>query len=386
MIINLHKIKIRDLFEGYVNDGDKGVFAYKGNLNIRPKYQREFTYEIDKQISVIDTVINGFPLNVMYWVKNNDDVSFELLDGQQRTLSICSFLSGDFSIEYNGNPHFFKNIKMNYPQLAESILDYELMCYFCEKDANTKNWDDEKLKWFRTINIAGKTLNDQELLNASFVGKWLSSAKSQFSKPDNCPAQKEGSDYIKGRPIEQDYLHIALKWISHRDKTNIAQYMSSHQGDSNCNDLWTYFMEVIVWARQTFKIHRKELKGLELGILYNDFKSNNYDADVLEDEFQKINRDPNINSSVADIYRYLITGNENLLNRRAFDDKIKRKIFEKQKIDKTTNLSMCLDCGNLFKYEDMEGDHIEPWSKGGKSTIDNCQMLCKSCNGKKSNN
>lgn len=380
MIIDLQKIKICDLFDGYKDNGVNGVFAYGGKLNVRPKYQREFTYELEMQKAVIDTVISGFPLNVMYWVENQDG-TYELLDGQQRTLSICKFLDGDFSVRINNNPQFFHSIGISDPQLAENILNYELMCYFC-----TNGTDAEKLKWFKTINIAGKVLNNQELLNASYTGPWLTKAKEKFSKPNNCPAQKEGEKYLEGKPIEQHYLATALKWIAHRDKCSIEDYMAKHRNKQDCNDLWLYYMAVIAWVEQTFKIYRKELKGLEFGILYNDYHKNNYDPDVLEDDFQKLNSDPGINSSVQNIYRYLITRDENLLNRRVFDEKIKRKVFEKQKIDRNSDLSKCPDCGAEFKYDDMEGDHIKPWSKGGKSTIDNCQMLCKSCNGKKSNN
>lgn len=381
MKIELQKIKIKDLYNGYVNNSVNGVFAYGGLLNIRPKYQREFTYEKERQIAVIETIVAGFPLNVMYWVKNKDE-SFELLDGQQRTLSICKFLNGEFSILLDKIPHYFSNIKTNNPSLEAQILEYELMCYFCE-DAD----DVEKLKWFKTINIAGKVLNDQELLNASFTGKWLNDAKSKFSKPDNCPAEKEANKYIKGIPIEQDYLATALKWIAHRDKIDVEQYMAQNQGKDNCNDLWSYFKSVITWVETIFdpKVYRKEMKGMEWGELYNLHYKDDYDAKTLEEKFLEINNDPNINSSVQNIYRYLVTKDENLLNRRVFDDKIKRKVFEKQKKDKNTDKAICPDCNGLFDYSEMEGDHIKPWSKGGLSTIENCQMLCKSCNGKKSN-
>lgn len=379
MIINLQKIKIKDLFEGYIDKQEEGVYAYGGKLNIRPKYQREFTYELDKQIAVIETIIAGFPLSVMYWIKGKNG-SYELLDGQQRSLSICKFLSGDFDIQYNNISKYFKNFQLSDPQIAVNILNYELMCYFCEDGS-----DEEKLKWFRTINIAGKTLNNQELLNASYTGEWLTSAKAKFSKSYNCPAQAVGEKYLSGKPIEQDYLETALKWIAHRDKITIESYMAKNQDQKNCNELWSYYKSVITWVEQTFIIYRKELRGLEFGELYNDYYQNNYDGNTIEKEFEKIHQDSNINSSVQNIYRYLITGNENLLNRRAFDDKIKRKVFEKQKTDKNSDLSKCSECNNLFKFNEMEGDHIKPWSKGGKSTIENCQMLCKDCNGKKSN-
>lgn len=382
MDIELHPITIEELFKGYVDKEEEGVFAYGGLLNIRPKYQREFTYEDERQVAVIDTIISGFPLNVMYWVKNKDN-TYELLDGQQRTLSICRYLSGEFSVEYNKMPHYFDNFKSTNKAVEAKINNYKIMCYFCENGT-----DEEKLKWFKTINIAGKVLNNQELLNANYTGDWLTDAKSKFSKPTNCPAEKEGSKYIEGKPIEQDYLEIALKWISDAEGTTIKDYMAKHQNDINCNDLWSYYKKVITWIETIFdtRCYRKEMRGMEWGELYNKHHHKNYDAKTLEQEFKKINSDPNINSSTKDIYRYLITGNENILNRRAFDDKIKRKVFEKQKVGNNTDVAKCPDCNNLFKYHEMEGDHIDPWSKGGKSDIKNCQMLCKSCNGKKSNN
>lgn len=229
MKITMHKVKIGDLIKGYVDNNEEGVWAYDGKLNVRPKYQREFTYEPEKQVAVVNTILSKFPLNIMYWVKNSDG-TFELLDGQQRTLSICRYITGDFSVPYNNNPHFFGTFQRTQPKIANDILDYELMVYIVdEADAN------KKLEWFKTINIAGKVLNEQELLNANYTGTWLTDAKSKFSKPINCPAGLEAAQYLEGNPIEQDYLATALKWISNREKISVKDYMAKHQGDPNCN-------------------------------------------------------------------------------------------------------------------------------------------------------
>ena len=229
MKIELKEVKVRDLVENYINNDEDGVTGYNGLLNIRPKYQREFVYGIKQRDEVIRTVRKGFPLNVMYWVINEDG-TFELLDGQQRTISICEYVNGAFSLDYQ----FFHNLEKDE---QEQILEYPLMIYVCEGK------DSEKLDWFKTINIAGAELTQQELRNAIYTGEWLTDAKRHFSKT-NCPAQNMASDYLTGSSIRQDYLQTAIEWICNKEM-EIEDYMALHQHDSNSNELWIYFMSII---------------------------------------------------------------------------------------------------------------------------------------------
>jgi len=238
MKIELHKIRVSDVAKNYVDNEEEGVIGYNGKLNIRPKYQREFVYDEKKRNAVIETIHSGFPLNVMYWVDNGDG-TFEILDGQQRTVSFCQYINGDFSINADGHAKAFHNLTETE---KKQILDYELMIYFCEGN------DKEKLDWFKIINIAGEKLFDQELRNAVYTGTWLTDAKLIFSK-SNCAAYNLSKDYVNGSPIRQEILEIALKW---RSEGEIEKYMSAHQHDPNANELWTYFKNVIDWVKLTF--------------------------------------------------------------------------------------------------------------------------------------
>jgi len=361
MKIDLHKIPIREVIVGYKDSAEEGVVAYKGKLDIRPKYQREFVYTGKQRDAVIETIKNGFPLNVMYWVKTNQG-NFEVMDGQQRTISIGQYVNGDFSL----NDRFFHNLTK---EEQNQILDYELMVYFCEGD------DKERLDWFRIINIAGEKLTDQELRNAVYTGPWLSDAKLKFSK-SNCVAYLLANDsgsLVNGSPIRQEYLETALSWIN---GGNIEDYMAKHQHDENAEELWQYFQDVTVWVRKTFTKYRKEMKGVEWGRLYNKYKDVVHDAIEIEKNTLKLIDDDEV-QSLKGIYEYILTGEEKHLNLRQFDDKTKRKVFEKQK-------GKCVWCKKTFEIEEMEADHITPWHEGGKTTAENCQMLCKDDNRRKS--
>lgn len=278
MKIQLHEILVRDLVKNYQNGGENdGVFGYDGKLNIRPKYQREFVYKDEKRDEVIRTVRNNFPLNTIYWSENNTDGTFEVLDGQQRIISICDYVAGKFSVD-NLYFHSLSEIEKN------KIFDYKLMVYFCEWN------EDEKLDWFQVINIAGEVLTPQELRNAIYTGTWLADAKKYFSKSD-CMAKKIAENYIKGSPIRQEYLEKILMWISH-DKDNIKEYMSKHQHDSDATELKNYFEEIFGnefddktgWVQKVFPKYRKEMKGLEWGEFYNKYK--NEDLNPIEIEKQ----------------------------------------------------------------------------------------------------
>lgn len=362
MKIQLEQIKIRDVVNGYVNnDGDNSVVGFGGKLNIRPKYQREFVYKDKQRDEVINTVKHGFPLNVMYWCKN-DDGTFEVLDGQQRTLSICEFVSGVFSFEGFEN-RYFNNLT---DTEREQILNYELMVYICEGN------DREKLDWFKIINIAGEKLTDQELRNAIFTGEWLSDAKRYFSKKD-CAAYKIGEKYLNGSPIRQDYLETAIRWISNDD---VEEYMAKHQHEPNANELWLYFQNVINWVQVVFPHHKKEMKGIEWGFYYNEYKNVNYNSKKLAEKVDELMIDDDV-SKKSGIYEYLLDGKEKHLSIRAFTDKMKREAYEKQG-------GICAKCGGHFELKEMEADHITPWHDGGKTIADNCQMLCRECNRRKS--
>jgi len=362
MKIELREVTIREVTENYIDNAEEGVIGYNGRLNIRPKYQREFVYDENKRNAVIDTIRKNFPLNVMYWVVNEDG-NFEVLDGQQRTISLCQYVQGNFSINYDGHIKAFQNL--TYTE-REQLLEYKLMVYFCE------GTDKEKLDWFKIINIAGVKLSDQELRNAVYTGSWLSDAKLKFSKT-NCAAYGLSKDYVNGSAIRQEILETAIKWIS---KNEIEDYMSKHQHDPNANELWTYFQNVINWVKLTFTTHRKEMKGLDWGNPYNKCKDKIYNTIELEKEIQELMSDDDV-SNKKGIYTYVLTRDEKYLNIRVFTDNQKRAAFEKQS-------GVCSKCGSKFELREMEADHITPWSKGGKTDLDNCQMLCKDCNRRKS--
>jgi hypothetical protein len=365
MKIELQKISVREVVKGYKDSAEEGVVAYGGKLDVRPKYQREFVYKDKQRDAVIDTVRKGFPLNVMYWVKT-DEGDFEVLDGQQRTISLGQYVNGDFSVDFNGRLAMFHNLTK---EEQGQILNYELMIYFCEGK------DKEKLDWFRIINIAGERLTDQELRNAVYTGPWLSDAKLKFSK-SNCAAYllaNDGGSLVNGSPIRQEYLETALSWINDE---KIEDYMAKHQHNKNTEELWDYFQNVIAWVRKTFTNYRKEMKGVEWGALYNKYKDTKYDPRKIENEILALINDDEV-QNIKGIYAYILTRDERNLNLRQFDDKVKRKAFEKQK-------GVCIWCKKKFKIEEMEADHITPWSKGGKTTLENCQMLCLQDNRTKS--
>lgn len=360
MKIELHEITIREISENYVDNAEEGVVGYGGKLNIRPKYQREFVYDEKKRNAVIDTIVKGFPLNVMYWVKN-DDGTYEVLDGQQRTISFCQYINGDFSVNSRG----FGNLTRTE---QEQILNYKVLVYFCEGN------DREKLDWFKIINIAGEKLTDQELRNVTYTGTWLTSAKSIFSKT-NCAAYLHAKDFVGGSPIRQEILETALDWSS---KGHIEDYMAVHQHKPNANELWIYFKNVIDWAKLTFPRYRKEMKGLNWGALYDQFNSQTFDTSKLEEEIATLMLDDDVTNKKG-IYSYVLTRNLKHLNIRTFTESQKRQVYEKQH-------GICPHCVSEhraqihYEINEMEADHITPWIEGGKTSIDNCQMLCKEHN------
>lgn len=361
MKIELHKIKIRKVIAGYKDSAEEGAVAYDGKLDIRPKYQREFVYKEKQRNAVIETIKNSLPLNVMYWMIREDG-GYEMLDGQQRTISIGQYVYGDFSL----NDRFFHNLTK---EEQDKILDYELMIYFCE------GTDKERLDWFRIINTYGEKVNDQEIRNAVYTGPWLSDAKLKFSK-SNCAAYllaNDGGQLVSGSPIRQEYLETALSWINNG---KIEDYMAKHQHNKDADELWQYFQDVIEWARKTFTNYRREMSNVQWGDLYNEFKDKRLNSNKLETEIKELMLDDEVTSK-SGIYPYVLTRNEKFLNIRAFTDKQKREAYERQK-------GKCVKCKKHFEIEEMEADHIKPWHEGGKTVAENCQMLCKQDNRTKS--
>lgn len=358
MKIELKEITVRELANGYEDNDEAGVFGYDGKLDIRPPYQREFIYKDKQRDAVINTITKDFPLNVMYWaVRENGN--FEVIDGQQRTISICQYVNGDFAF----SNRYFHNLKNDE---QEQLLNYKLMVYLCS------GTDSEKLEWFRTINIAGEKLTDQELRNAVYSGSWVTDAKRYFSK-NGCPAYGLGGDYLNGSAIRQDYLETAIKWIS---EDEIESYMATNQHKPNATPLWLYFKAVIDWVQATFPNYRNEMKGVPWGGLYNIFKEQEYDSKKLESEVSKLMADDDVTNKKG-IYSYVLDGKEKNLNIRAFTQNQKREAYERQK-------GVCPTCKKHFEIEQMEGDHITPWHDGGKTDAKNCQMLCKEDNRRKS--
>lgn len=362
MKITEQRIKIRDLVKGYEDDEENGVYAYYGKLNVRPPYQREFVYKEKQRDAVITTINKGFPLNTMYWAVNEDG-TYEIIDGQQRTVSICQFANGDFAYDFK----YFHNLQEDE---KNKFLDYELVIYLCE------GTDSEKLDWFRVINIAGERLYEQELRNAVYHGEWVTSAKKFFSKT-NCPAYVIGEKYLNGSCIRQDYLETALKWYTDGE-TSIEEYMGKHQHDPNANALIAYFKAVIEWVKDTFPNYRKQMKGINWGKIHKKYKDSVLDVDDLERRISELLKDSEIEHK-AGIWEYVLDGDERHLKLRTFDEKTKAEVYEKQH-------GKCAMCKKKFDIEFMHADHKLPWSKGGLTVSENCQMLCVECNTRKGNN
>ena len=361
MKIELKKITVRDLVADYHDDGEGGVRGYGDKLDIRPPFQREFVYKDKQRDAVVDTINKDFPLNVMYWAVRQDG-TYEVIDGQQRTISVAQYVEGDYSLD----GRYFFNLQ---DDEKERILNYALQVYVCVGTAS------EKLAWFRIINIAGEKLTDQELRNAVYAGPWVSDAKRYFSRPQG-PAYAVGNKYVKGSPIRQEYVQTAIQWIRDEGQT-VEEYMAAHQHDKTATALWSHFQAVINRVEAVFPNCRKQMKGVDWGGLYGKLKDESLDPEGLEADVVRLMIDDDVTKK-AGIYPYLLTGEEKHLNIRAFSDAMKQKAFESQN-------GICKSCAKKFEMSDMEADHITPWSEGGKTNEQNCQMLCRACNRRKSN-
>lgn len=365
MDIDLKEVSVRELVADYKDNKEGGVTGYGGKLDIRPPFQREFVYKDKQRSAVIDTINKDFPLNVMYWA-TRDDGTYEIIDGQQRTISIAQYVEGIFSVESDSSskPRYFHNLPAD---KQARILDYKLMIYVCS------GTDSEKLDWFETINIAGEKLTDQELRNAVYAGPWVSDAKRYFSrKGSGSPAYQIGNPYLNGSSIRQEYLETAIGWIS---KNNIEDYMGRHQHDPNAVPLWDHFRAIIDWIESTFTVRRKAMQGVDWGQLYDAYKDTPLNPDAIEAETKRLIADEDVESQ-SGIYPYILTREEKHLNIRAFPQQMKQRVYEKRQ-------GKCAQCAKEFKLSEMEADHITPWSKGGKTVEENCQMLCKQHNREK---
>ena len=405
-------VTVRELIQDYKKHPETNqVTAYGGKLNIRPAYQREFIYKPHQQEAVIQTILKGFPLNIMYWAKTGEG-SWEVLDGQQRTLSICEYCgiigntgvrNGSFSVKLPGHGADEEDDVKHFCNLSdedkEKILNYKLDIYQCDGSA------DEKLDWFQIVNIAGEELTQQELRNSVYTGTWLTDAKRKFSRTaaQNGYIAKAYGRYLTGDPDRQEYLETALEWMidkenrdnekkheenqekSNSPKRTVKDYMADHQGDPNADALFNYFESVMRWMKATFKCYEnyvKEMKGLPWGIFYNQYAGNtmHLNSDAVAKRVSELMDDDDVTNKRG-IFEYILSGedkeHEKNLHIRAFTLSQKRSQYGKQN-------GKCAKCGKECRVEEMEADHITPWSEGGHTTPDNLQLLCKTCNRTKS--
>jgi hypothetical protein len=378
-------ITIAQICEGFeYNELEgKGLFGLNGRLTIQPEYQRNYIYaECKRESAVIDSIIKGYPIGLIYFVKTTNG-NFEVLDGQQRITSIGRFIREKFPIVDNEkNSHFFLSLD---PDLQHKILQTKLTIYECE------GTETEIKEWFKTINIAGVPLNEQELLNAIYSGEFVTKAKSVFSNSLNANVEF-WSNYIKGAVKRQDFLHTALDWVS---KGNISEYMSANRHSDDISELENYFNAVIDWIDATFIDTESEMCGLEWGRLYETYHNNTYDPQHMSKRLREFYADFYVKNKRG-IYEYLLGGEKDkkLLDVRFFDEPTKKAVYEKQtqkaKKDGVSNCPYCAienssNSNKIWQLKDMDADHVSAWSKGGETDIKNCQMLCKTHNRAKGN-
>ncbi len=378
-------ITVRDICEGFVYNEleGKGLFGLSGRLTIQPEYQRNYIYADGKRdVAVIDSVLHGYPLGLFYFNKLSDG-SLEVLDGQQRITSLGRFVTGKFAIkDVNGMPQYFSGMATN---LQDKIMNTILLIYECEGE------ETEIKEWIKTINIVGVPLNNQELLNSIYSGPFVTLAKAEFSNSQNAKIQKWKA-YINGVANRQDFLERALQWVS---KNNVEDYMSKHRRDDNINELVTYFNSVIDWVSGVFADVKSEMKGLEWGRLYEEYHKTPYNPQKVTEAVNRLYSDECIENKRG-IFEYVLGGeiDTKLLTVRVFDKVTKLKVYEEQTakaIEKgESNCPLCAlgheaNRARIWKYNEMDADHVAAWSKGGVTDISNCQMLCKTHNCAKGN-
>ncbi|WP_177746305.1 GmrSD restriction endonuclease domain-containing protein [Candidatus Avelusimicrobium fimicolum] len=385
MKTTLQQYTVKDICNGFVyNEFEgKGLSGLGGKLTIQPEYQRNYIYaDGKKDVAVIDSLLKGYPLGLIYFNQPAKD-KLEVLDGQQRITSVGRFVTNKFAIkDKNGMEQYFDSLAQD---LQDKILNTTLLVYECQ------GTESEIKEWFKTINIAGIPLNHQELLNAVYCGSFVTKAKEEFSNSQNARVQK-WSAYIRGDVKRQDYLECALDWVSHG---NIDKYMSNHRYNTDINELKLYFNSVIDWASGVFTQVEPEMRGLEWGRLYETYHKNSYNPQKVEKEVNTLLADDYI-TNARGIFEYILSGNTmpQLLNVRVFDENTKRKVYKKQTAEANAKgISNCPLCAQgheanktkIWALKDMDADHVTAWSKGGGSDISNCQLLCKTHNRAKGN-
>lgn len=376
---------VSEVIEGFVYNEleGKGLFGLNGKLTIQPEYQRNYIYADEgKEAAVIDSLLRKYPLGLLYFNKSGDD-AYEVLDGQQRITSIGRFVAGKFAItDSNGMQQSFTSLAQN---LQQRIMNAPLLIYICEGE------EPEIKDWFRTINIAGVQLKPQEILNAVYSGPFVTLAKAEFSNSQNSNVNKWAA-YISGNVKRQDYLETALKWVSHG---HIDEYMSQHRFDDNIGELKKHFGTVIDWISSTFALVEREMQGLDWGKLYEEYHERSYNPDEISDLVKKLYGDEHVKNRRG-IFEYILDGCEktNLLDVRYFEDSVKRVAYERQTaVARENNVSNCSYCAmgheanktRIWQLSEMDADHVSAWSKGGPTTADNCEMLCKPHNRAKGN-
>ncbi len=398
MKTQLKTYTVKEICEGFVYNEleGKGLFGLSGKLTIQPEYQRNYIYADGKRdVAVIDSMLKGYPLGLIYFNKI-DNEHFEVLDGQQRITSIGRFVKGKFGIaDANGVPQYFSGLPA---EKQKEIEDYKLLVYECEGD------ETDIKEWFKTINITGIPLNEQELLNAIYSGPFVTAAKAEFSNSKNSNVQM-WQTYVKGEPNRQGILSVALDWVSEvkisdeeAGKYRLPKkdsYMSKHRRDANIDELKTYFNTVIDWASSVFDMTESEMCGLEWGRLYETYHAKAYNPKVIHDKVESLYADPYVKDRKG-IFEYVLGGevDKKLLNIRVFDDIIKKCVYTRQTRDaQSKGVSNCPYCAmsdnanktKIWKLTEMEADHVTAWSKGGPTEHGNCEMLCKSHNRAKGN-
>lgn len=377
-------ITVKDICDGFVYNEleGKGLFGLSGKLTIQPEYQRNYIYaDGKKDVAVIDSLLKGYPLGLIYFVKVNDD-KFEVLDGQQRITSFGRFVTNKFAVKVDGMEQYFDSLA---PELQSKIIDAKLTIYECEGE------EPEIKAWFRTINIAGVPLNNQELNNAIYSGPFVTLGKEEFSNSQNSNIQK-WSAYISGSANRQDYLERALEWVS---KGKIEEYMALHRKDTNINELKTYFNTVIDWVSTVFIDVENEMRGLEWGRLYETYHKQSYNPREVSEKVKTLYADPYIKNRRG-IFEYILGGSTDtkLLEVRVFDEATKKSIYSIQTTETeakgTSNCPLCAighdsNKTKIWKLSEMDADHVTAWSKGGATNVKNCQLLCKTHNRAKGN-
>jgi 5-methylcytosine-specific restriction endonuclease McrA len=381
------EITVREICDGFVYSEleGKGLFGLSGKLTIQPEYQRNYIYASEggkREVAVIESILKGYPIGLIYFNKVNAN-NFEVLDGQQRITSIGRFVTNKFAIkDENGNEQLFGGFALD---KKNKILNTKLLIYECE------GTESEIKEWFRTINIAGVPLNNQELLNAVYSGPFVTLGKEEFSNSKNSNIQK-WSAYISGSANRQDFLERALEWVS---KDNVSEYMSRHRFDNNITELKDYFTSVIDWVSTVFIDVESEMKGLEWGRLYETYRKQPYNSKTVSDEVKKLYGDPYVKNRRG-IFEFILGGSKDtkLLEVRVFDDATKKSVYTKQTAEaekkEISNCSLCAlghdsNKTKIWKLTEMDADHVTAWSKGGATDIKNCEMLCKTHNRAKGN-